>query len=132
VRWLVVFLVGCSAAREAPPRADALAQVNGQVITPAEVEALARTTGLPPRELLHDLVSERLLVDHAAAYERTPEVQRGVERALVQRLLAIEIAPGDPPEAQRAKLEQLLARLRTQTPVQYREEAIGRAFAPPP
>jgi hypothetical protein len=126
MRWLLSFVIACSAPRAAQPaRDDGVARVNGQTIAASEVEALVRATGVTPREALHDLVSERLLASHAEPY--AARVERGVQRVLVQRLLAIEVGEGDP-ELQRAKLEKLLARLRAETPVQYQEEAIAREF----
>lgn len=54
-----------------------------------------------------------------------------MQRALLQRLLALEIGRGTVAE-QGGKLEQLLVRLRTENPEQYRAEAIRRTFAPAP
>jgi hypothetical protein len=129
MRWWLLLLVGCSAPASQPALGDALARVEGQPIQRAEVEALVAATGLAPRDALRALVSERLLVAHARAYASSAEVERGVEQALVQRLLALEVGEGDV-DTQRARLDSLLVRLRAETRVQYREETIGRVFAP--
>jgi hypothetical protein len=133
MRWLLLCCcLGCSTSPGAAPMpADAAAQVAGQTISLAEVEALARSTGLAPRAALEALVRERLLVDHARAYARHASVQHGVEQALVRKLLADEVGDAEP-EVQRAALARLLARLTAEAHVAYREDAIQRTFAPAP
>ncbi len=128
MRWLVLIAVGCTSPADAPPIDAAVARVGSETIAPDEVASLVRVTGATPREALQDLVSERLLVEHARAYESSALVRQGVVQASVRRLLADEIGPGEPAE-QRARLEALLARLRAATKVHYQQETIDRAFS---
>ncbi|HEX5658610.1 MAG TPA: hypothetical protein VFX59_15510 [Polyangiales bacterium] len=129
MRWLLPFLVACSTPSAPPDHEQALARVNGQTIAVSEVEALVRATGVTPREALHDLVSERLLASHAQPYEHAAVVEQGVQRALVQRLLALEVGEGEA-KTQREKLDRLMARLTAEARLQYREATITRVFAP--
>jgi hypothetical protein len=87
---------------------------------------------------LERLIAERLLVAHAerAGYGNLPSVQREAERALVRELLARELGPSTPDAARTAtqteQLSALLRQLAAQAHVEYREQAIARAFAPAP
>jgi hypothetical protein len=134
MRWCwLLLLLGCDAPpkREPAPLGDALVRIDGETISPADVEQLVHATGITRERALRDLVSERLLVEHARPYAEAPAVARGVERALVRALLAREIGDGGVAE-QQAQLEALLARLRASSKVEYREDVIQRTFEPGP
>ncbi|HEY6879440.1 MAG TPA: hypothetical protein VI299_15540 [Polyangiales bacterium] len=114
---------------------DEVARVDGEGISRGEVERLAASAGIAPREALHDLISERLLVAHArrAGYGEQDAVRRAEAQALVRVLLDRELGVERDPvriEGQRAKLASLLARLAAQAKVQFHEDTIARAFAP--
>jgi hypothetical protein len=111
-----------------------VAEVDGDVIGLAEVQHLCSVTGLSPRAALARLVSERLLVRHAAeqGYGELRAVERAAARARVRALLASTIeASGEAstPDQQRVRLEQLLTELAQKSKVSYDEVAIRQAFA---
>jgi len=123
-----------SAVTTSGPLGAAVAQVNGDAIALGEVQRLCDATGLAPREALERLIAERLLVQHAAAqgYGELAVVERGVQQARVQALLAREIEGSGSlkdSEARRDKLTRWLALLARGTPITYDEMAIRHAFA---
>jgi hypothetical protein len=135
---LFVLLTACSTPAERGEstqvaHGSAAALVNGDPIALSEVEALARATGVTPKRALEQLVAERLLAQHAEArgYAQSAAVERELERARVRAVLSAEIeapnVPGDVAARER-KLAALLATLRQQSAIEYREQAIGRAL----
>lgn len=118
--WMFLLCVGCGTADPAPPpetavgpRAperpsgpasavggDVVATVEGQPITVAEVEEVARTVGIPPLEALRRLEDERVLARLAAASPAAedPAVERAARRAAVRALFARQIEAGREPE----------------------------------
>jgi hypothetical protein len=159
-RTLVALLaswLGCTGPGTGPERGagragrdevggSVVSTVNGHAIRVAEVEATAHATGIPRRESLRRLQSERLLVEEATRrgrFARAPEVVDVARRAAVQALLDVEAAEvtvpdGDVEEAyeeQRARFEtkeqrvvvHFLAGMREGAPEVLEERA--RAFA---
>lgn len=131
-----------SCDREAALHADpsgqvaALARVNGEAVGVAEVAARARATGSTAKEALSQLVTERLLVQHAQAggYDAQPSVARAVTQASVRALLTEEIERTIPVEdvAGRARrLEALLAEIAQRAPVRFVDAGVQAALTVP-
>lgn len=116
-----------------PVQGPVVAEVDGDAIGLGEVQRLCDVTGLSPRAALERLVSERLLVQHAAeqGYGELPAVERAAARARVRALLAATIegaGAGTAVSQQREQLERLLAELAQRSHVAYDEAAIRQAF----
>ena len=131
-----------SCDREAALHADpsgqvaALARVNGEAVSVAEVAARAHATGSTAKEALSQLVAERLLVQHAQAggYGALPSVGRAVTQASVRALLAEEIERTIPVEdvAGRARrLEALLAEIARRAPIRFVDAGVQAALTAP-
>ena len=80
--------------------ASAVAVVEGEPITAAEIKTQAEAAGTDARTALAALVEEKLLSREAArrGYDRDPEVREAIEREMVRRLLRTgfekEVTPG--------------------------------------
>lgn len=92
---------GAAAAGEALPEGPVVATVDGTPIALADVEDVARRTGLSPPEALRRLEDEVLLYRAAerAGVTTDAEDERTVRRAMVQAYLAAEIEARITPES---------------------------------
>jgi hypothetical protein len=132
--------LGCDreAALHADPsaRAEAVAQVNGEPVSVADVAAHAGATGLSPKEALAQIVADRLLIQHAEAggYGALPAVERAVTQARVRALLADEIertVPADDVQGRARRLDALLAEIARRTPVRFVDAGVQVALTEP-
>lgn len=150
-----MWLAACGDGEAAPKRTDPHAQARGEVVARVagapigseDVRTLVEATGLAPREALQRLEEAKLAEQYAQArgYGDTPQVEREVQRALVQALLAEtverEVRPATIPlEAVRARFEAVRgaqhipveafaeheASVRAQLALELREAALAR------
>lgn len=137
---LALALLACGGTPEPAARArghelgSAVARIDQETISLAELQSFCRATGSSPRAALDRLIGERLLASYAAkrGYDALPSVRRGIEQARVRTLLAREVeGPGSPEGVaqRRDKLDRWLVSLAQAAHVTYDEAAIQKAFA---